>query len=156
VSKHSKELRRLNASRQREQFNPTGFQITASAAHFSGPIPPPEILIRYNEASPGAADRIIAMAENQSQHRQELEKKVIETNCRTQKTGPMFGFVICMTAILGGIYLIHDGKSGQGLAAIIAALTSLAVVFVVGKKKQERELAQKANTLVPNQPPPKG
>lgn len=151
MSKHSKELRRLNANRQKQEYSPAGFQITASAAHFSGPIPPPEILVKYNEALPGAAERIIAMAENQSQHRQSLEKAVIAANCSTQKTGPIYGFVICMTAILGGVYLIHDGKSAQGLTAIISALSALVLVFVVGKWKQEKELSEKSNALIPGQ-----
>ncbi len=91
----------------------------------------------------------MAMAENQSQHRQRLEAAVIEANCRAQKHGPIYGFVTCMTAILGGIYLITSGKSVEGLAAIIAALGSLAVVFVVGKQKQKKELQEKAASVFP-------
>ena len=68
--------------------------MTAAAVHFSGPIPPPELLIKYNDALPGGAERIMAMAENQSQHRQQLERLVIEANCRVQKTAPIYGFVI--------------------------------------------------------------
>lgn len=36
---------------------------------FSGPIPPPNLLERYEAITPGAADRILTMAENQSKHR---------------------------------------------------------------------------------------
>ena len=32
---------------------------------YSGPIPPPEALARYEEIQPGAADRILKMAEKQ-------------------------------------------------------------------------------------------
>lgn len=150
MGKHSKELRRLN---QQTQQNPLGFQFTAQAAHFSGPLPPPELLVKYNDATPGAADRIIAMAEKQSSHRQELEKAVIEANCSTQRTGPVFGFIICMTAILGGVYLIHSGKSPEGLTSIISALASLATVFILGRRKQEKELKEKAAALVPTSKP---
>ena len=93
------------------------------------------------------------MSESQSQHRQALEKAVIDANCKIQRTGPIYGFIISMTAILGGIYLVHSGKSIEGLASIITALSSLAVVFVVGKKKQEKELKQKADALLPPQKP---
>lgn len=147
MGKHSKERRLARQGFQQPQGLP-GFQITAHAAHFSGPIPPPEILIKYNEAVPGGAERIIAMAEEQSRHRQHLEKTVVEANCTTQKTGPWLGFIICMTAILGGVYLITLGKSTEGLAAIVFALTALATVFVLGRKKQDRELKQKADALL--------
>ncbi|MGH9691365.1 MAG: DUF2335 domain-containing protein [Candidatus Acidiferrales bacterium] len=131
--------------------NPTSFQITAHAAHFSGPIPPPDILIKYNEAVPGAADRIITMAENQSKHRQGLEKTVIDANCRAQRNGSILGFIICMTAILGGMFLVYSGKSAEGLASIIAPLVGLAGVFVVGKMRQKKELDNKTKELVPSQ-----
>ncbi len=39
------------------------------AQQFSGPLPHPQILAQYNQAVPNAADRIIKMAESQSNHR---------------------------------------------------------------------------------------
>jgi hypothetical protein len=53
-----------------------------------------------------------------------------------------------MTAIGGGVYLIQLGKGAAGLASIITALASLAVVFVYGRTKQKQELEQKSDTLV--------
>jgi hypothetical protein len=52
-----------------------------------------------------------------------------------------------MTAIGSGTYLILHGKSVEGLAAIITALAALAVVFVVGRKKQQEELEKKQKAL---------
>ena len=147
MGKRSRELRLANRTAQQSQ-NPSGFQITAHAAHFSGPLPPPEVLAKYNEAVPGGAERIIAMAEEQSRHRQLLEKTVIDSNCRTQRTGPVYGFIVSMTAVVGGIYLVRLGKSPEGLASIITALASLATVFILGRKKQEKELKQKSDALL--------
>lgn len=42
---------------------------------FSGPIPPPQTMAGYETALPGSADRILKMAEEQSAHRQEMEKE---------------------------------------------------------------------------------
>ena len=41
---------------------------------FSGPLPPPQILEKYESIVPGSADRIIGMAEKQSEHRRSIEK----------------------------------------------------------------------------------
>src|ERR1022692_1359972 len=71
---------------------------------FSGPIPPPELLERYNQALPGTAERIIAMAESQHDHRQQLELKVVNANVAAQTRGTYLGFVVAMTAILGGVF----------------------------------------------------
>jgi uncharacterized membrane protein len=38
------------------------------------------MLVQYNEAVPDAADRIIAMAERQSAHREQLETAVVNAN----------------------------------------------------------------------------
>ncbi len=141
MSKDDKLRRRLA-----QQNRPTGtFQITASGVQYSGPLPHPDILIKYNEALPGAADRIIAMAEKQSDHRQTLEAAVVASNCHAQKSGPIYGFIICMSAIIGGTYLVAIGKQATGLAAIITALASLAVVFIYGKTKQQEELKRKSS-----------
>jgi uncharacterized membrane protein len=145
VSKESKE-RRLFRHQQ-------SLQIAASRTQFIGPLPPPEILVKYNDALPNAAERIVAMAESQLKHRQALEDKVVDSNCKAQQRGPIYGFIVCMSAIAGGIYLIHTGKDASGLAAIVTALASLAIVFIYGKAKQQKELREKSQAIVV--PPPK-
>jgi uncharacterized membrane protein len=124
-------------------------RLAAKAYSFSGPLPPPEALEKYNQVLPGAADRIISMAEQQAKHRQGLERAVIDSNIFVQKVGPFLGFVVAMTAIGGGVYLIMQNKEVSGLAAILGALVSLAGVFVYGKSKQRKELNEKAEDFVP-------
>ena len=131
-----------------EEKNAAAAQLVSVAAKFhSGPLPPPEALQKYDQILPGAADRIIRMAESQHQHRQKLEKTVVESNAFSQKVGLILGFVIAMTAIVGGIWLAREGKSGSGVTAIIAALAALVGVFVYGKIEQRRELAEKSKAL---------
>ncbi|HEV2975446.1 MAG TPA: hypothetical protein VGX69_10725 [Solirubrobacteraceae bacterium] len=45
----------------------------------------------------------------------------------------MFGFLLALLAILGGIGLILDGKSVAGLVPLIGAMGGLAGVFVYGE-----------------------
>jgi len=45
-------------------------------ASFTGPLPHPALLKGYEEVRPGAAQRIIAMAESQGAHRRQLEVKM--------------------------------------------------------------------------------
>ena len=56
---------------------------TALQVRFQGPLPPPAILEHYDRIVPGAAARILVMAENQSKHRQVLERRVINTGSVT-------------------------------------------------------------------------
>ena len=133
--------------------------VVASAMYrFSGPLPPPEELAKYEQILPGSANRIISMAEQQSAHRQSLEKTAINANAMTQRWGLICAFVLSMTAICGGIWLSARGMSGAGLTSIIAALAALVGVFVYGKSQQKKELNEKQQALTEppdNAPNPK-
>jgi uncharacterized membrane protein len=132
---------RGTASAQRAEL------VRIQSAAFSGPLPPPEALERYNQTLPGLAERIIVMAESQHSHRLELEKHVIHSNVSAQKLGTVLGFVVAMTTVIGGIWLVHGGKSGEGLAAILTALASLVGVFVYSKREQQKDLARKTEAI---------
>jgi uncharacterized membrane protein len=122
-------------------------ELKAEFHHFSGPLPPPEALARYNEVIPGGAERILAMAERQSAHREALESKVVNANASSQKMGSTYAFILSLVAVVGGVWLIHDGKSVTGLATILADLAALAGVFVVSRSKQAKERVQKSKAL---------
>ena len=66
---------------------------------FSGPLPHPDVLRKFNEIVPGAAERIIKMAEEQSAHRKELEKKVVDSDIARSKWGQILGFIIAITGL---------------------------------------------------------
>ncbi|MBR2124529.1 MAG: DUF2335 domain-containing protein [Acetobacter sp.] len=72
----------------------------------SGPLPPPEQLLRYNDAVPNAADRIIRMAETQLEHRIQIEKLAIRTQARNSTLGIISGFLIGMTIVFCGTFLV--------------------------------------------------
>lgn len=119
-------------------------QLRVQAGFFSGPLPPPEVLVRYNEAVPDGANRIIKMAESQAVHRQELEKTALKAQISSEKRGQWLGFFIALAFIAGGVYLIATGKSTAGLTVIGCDLAALVGVFVYGKRSQSKELSRKA------------
>lgn len=49
-----------------------------------GPLPHPDILMKYEQTCSGAADRIITITENQMKHRQNVETKVIDSNIKNE------------------------------------------------------------------------
>jgi len=44
--------------------------------------------------------------------------------------GQIFAFIIMMTTLLGGFYLVHEGKDVAGVATIIAAIAVPLGTFV--------------------------
>jgi uncharacterized membrane protein len=122
-------------------------QTRLQAEFFSGPVPPPSLLAKYNEAIPDGAERILAMAERQSKHREILEAQVVAGNLESQRWGSRYAFVLALTAIVGGIFLIYSGRDASGLATLISALVGLATVFFYSQNKQSKERAEKSNAL---------
>lgn len=109
-------------------------------SEFSGPLPPPGVLIGYEHALKGAADRIFAMAERQEAHRHDMEKAALDINreqirngVRITYVGQASAVVVSMTAILGSVYLAAVGQSAAGVIGVLGSLATLAGVFIVDR-----------------------
>lgn len=111
---------------------------------FSGPLPPPEIMQAYNTVIPNGAERILAMAENQSVHRQEIEKIVVRGNSRHQTWGILAAFLLSIVIVCVGAFLIYNDKDIYGLTVILGDLAALAGVFVYARRSQQQERTEKS------------
>ena len=114
---------------------------------FSGPLPPPQILSQYNEAVPNGAERIMAMAEKQSEHRRELEAKVITTDSRNSLCGIIAAFVLGMTTVIVGGIAVVEGHSIPGAFLGSAGLGGIVYSFIYGTRERRKEREAKANVL---------
>ena len=85
-----------------------------AASRFEGPLPPPDLFAKYEQVCPGAADRILRMAEDQSKHRQELEKKIVKSNSRDSLAGIICGLLIGITTIISGAFVAAHGQPWPG------------------------------------------
>ena len=110
---------------------------------FSGPLPPPEVLKKFDEVVPGAAERIIKMAEGQFTHRVELEKKVINSDIDNSRKGQLFGFIIAIIGLVFSFILIIVGYQLVGGILGGTTLVALVSVFVYGTTSRRNERRQK-------------
>jgi uncharacterized membrane protein len=97
----------------------------------------------YEAILPGAADRILCMAEKQQQHRMSLEKTALEADAWQSKAGLFCGTFIAVFLGGAGTYLIHTGHNASGLAAVITPLVGLVGVFVYGQRARREEREQR-------------
>ena len=49
--------------------------------------------------------------------------------------GQLFAFVVVMSALGGGFYLVNDGKDTAGMAAIITAIAAPLATFVYNRTR---------------------
>ena len=108
-----------------------------------GPLPHPAILKQYDDIVPGAAERIMRMAEQQAQHRQDLEARVIRTDNRQSLLGMIFGFVIAVVGFGGGLYAAFAGQPFWGGAVSIGTLASVVIAFIYGTRVRAREMQRR-------------
>jgi len=117
--------------------NDKGKQIVQrTSMTYEGPLPPASEFERYERVCPGAADRILAMAENEEAHRHRTEDRIVDSVIKQTKLGQIFAFAIALGS-LGTVIasLIIDRPLGA-IAPAILALTSLAAVFIGSKNNK--------------------
>lgn len=109
-------------------------------AHWSGPLPPPSALAAYENALPGSAERILAMAEAELKHahaqeREQLrsETAVTDAEIASERRGVWLGFVLSVLVIGVSTYLIRLGFLGIGVGLISVGLISLVGLFIYGR-----------------------
>ena len=100
---------------------------------YSGPIPPPEMMREFDAVVPGAADRILSMAERQETHRHSLEIAHVRGNLVSQYIGQASGLLIGLAGIGCGTFLLYKGQSLEGFGAMFGPLAGLAAVFIIGR-----------------------
>lgn len=78
------------------------------------------------------------MAETQGAHRRMTESAIVDKGLVRAQRGQVFGFVIAMTALVGGIVLLFFERSIEGYATIGTGMASLVVAFTIGRISQAR------------------
>ena len=103
---------------------------------YSGPLPTSKEFAGYEQALPGAAERILRISEKEVEHRHKNEDKIIEKSLKLSDRGQILAFIIALLSIASVFVTIFIGQPLASIAPAIIALTSLAAVFV-GKNRQK-------------------
>lgn len=106
---------------------------------FSGPIPHPELLQKYDEVKSGFAERIVSMAERQLDHRLDCEEKVVDGSVNESKRGQNYGLIVALLFLGAAVFLGYHGH--DWLAGILGGgtLIALVTVFVTNKPHKSKE-----------------
>jgi len=113
--------------------------VELTAESHSGPLPHPNIIQGYENAYAGAAEIIFTSFKGQTEHRIEIEKKVINTGALKEILGLFFGFLIAIVTIIGGMYLALQDKTFFGGAVTFTGLALLVGAFVIGKRPENKD-----------------
>ena len=106
-------------------------------------LPPPEEMTQYEKLRPGITDVLLTAFQEQTHHRIEIEKKVIDSVISNSKRGQIFAFILSLIVIIGGFSLIFLDKNALGITSILGALTALVGTFIYGNKTKQKERIEK-------------
>lgn len=116
------------------QQPPVPYQVSAQVTRqISGPLPAPAILADYNAIVPGAAERIIAMAEDNNRHFQTMDKMAVTATFKERRTGQWFGLVIGLASLGTCAYGFSLGHAQEAAWLGGTTIVALVSVFVVGR-----------------------
>jgi uncharacterized membrane protein len=119
---------------------PATAELTLQHKSYTGPLPPPEDLKEYDQVSVGLANRIVEMAEREQQFRHSDTITVRKIQEKVLPRGQIFGFILSLVIILGGILLIMSDKPTSGFISILAGIATVAGPYfyrVHHEKKQQ-------------------
>ncbi len=106
-------------------------QVQVSEEHFSGPLPRPDIMKGYDDIVPGAAERILKMAEEESQHRHKLETTLLsqdhEQTIKSQRNA-LFIAIMGLAVIPLTIY-IASNLIVEILGSVVGGIPVLGIIF---------------------------
>lgn len=111
---------------------------------FSGPIPPAAMMAQYDQVVPGAADRILAMAEEQQRHRHRMEWHTLVSDTHRSYWGLACGLVITLAFGSGGVWLGLTGHEDLGRFLFGGTLVTIVGIFVAGTIVRRNERREKA------------
>ena len=118
-------------------------RVIATQETFSGPLLPPQVLGEYDCIVPVAAERIIALAESQSKHRQDLESRVIRSDMANSRLGLVFGLLIGMGGLCAATVTSVFGHPVTGGTIGVAVIGSMVATFVYGSQSRRAERASR-------------
>jgi len=95
-----------------------------------GPLPPASEFANYDSALPGAADRILTMAEQASAHIRESETAMIKGAIKSDARGQYFGFITTLLSLGIFTFLVYTEKPLWSVVPASFALGNLVAILI--------------------------
>lgn len=110
------------------------------------------VLERYDRIAPGAAERIIAMAEREQAHRHAWEQRALSADRWYATTGLLAGWTTAVALATGATIAGVFGDRRVGVALAAASATEMVGKLVQGRSDATEEPAKPPPEPTPRQP----
>lgn len=116
-----------------------GDESVSFVSAYQGPLPHPDTLKGFEDIIPGAANRILKMAENEQEFRHKHQKSLNTSSVIFVSLGVLFAF-LTVIVISFLIYYSVKAKANEvaiALSAIMATSAGIFIWFNFGRKKTD-------------------
>lgn len=100
------------------------------AQSHSGPLPPAREFANYDRALPGAAERILSMAEKEQGHRHGIEKDVVSREIGFKTSGQLYAFLGLLVMLGSVLAMALMGHAAAGASLGSAVIVGVVAVFL--------------------------
>lgn len=118
--------------------------MSLEVSHFSGPLPSPEVLIKFKDVSPDFPERILIMAEKQQTHEHQVKCEIIKMEKQKDENeysliarGQYFALTIGLSGIISTCYLAELGAYTTAFCIGGTTIVTLVGSFLGFKKQAE-------------------
>ena len=111
-------------------------QVQSHTLTYTGPMPPARELRTLERLQPGATERFLRLVEGEAVHRRALQSRLTWFNGVNATLGVVFGGIIGLVGVGGGIYGMVTGRIADlaGAGVVMTALASLVGVYMAGRR----------------------
>ena len=82
-------------------------------------------------------ERLLQQVEKQADHRRHLESRALSTRARLEILGLCCGFLVVITVVAGGLYLMATGQAWVGGTVLFVSLAGVARLFISQQKRRD-------------------
>lgn len=126
-------------ARQENQPEAPDAGLTVRVDQFHGPLPPPDFFEQYEATLPGAAERILQMAERQAAHRQGAETFALARESRRADMGLILGTLAAVAVLALAGYAFFLGEPVIGGLVGVAPIASIVGAYLHGTRVKKRD-----------------
>lgn len=129
---------------QRPNQGPRGFVATQTIV---GPLPSAAELERYQAIIPDMPERLLANFEKQTDHRIDLENRVIQGDIHRADLGLKAGWTFAVLLLAASVFLISTSHESVGVLGLLTEFAWLGGSFIYTdiRRRQERNRRERLN-----------
>lgn len=106
---------------------------------YSGPLPPPSVLVEYDKIVPGSAKLFIDSLHNQTNSRINNEDIVTKSNVSLAKNGQIMAFILTIFILLLASSFQFMGFTTFAVTLSSTTIIALVTVFITGRYYKQKE-----------------